>query len=130
MNFLYSAWGMRVLAPACLALEIWIIWGESWFVRVAGVIGIVIICLTWYGQEIRLRHRKSDLWAEAASTGDPMAYLAAHDYFAGLRWRDQLQIVRWVSEHPWEFTTQEDLDDAPPVVRGFVAAMTNPPREP
>lgn len=90
--------------------------------------GAVLMILAQLQVERSRRRLRRVNWEAAARSPDPIAYLAQTEYMNGLTPRECTTVLVWQVEHGFRWT-DEDVEAAPDVVRGWVLAGERAPRE-
>jgi uncharacterized membrane protein len=89
--------------------------------------GFVAWC--WFFCERVWRRTDARRWDLAAASDDPIAWMASHEYLMSLSSRQQDQFLKEIEALGDDFASVP-VDDLPPLLRGYRAALNEPPREP
>jgi hypothetical protein len=89
---------------------------SSWWV---GVATLLVLAFVQWGLEASRRMTDDLRWQVAATTRDPVGYLAGAEYLDTLNRRQRRELTQWFKNTQGEV----HYDDLPPVVRGFVDAV-------
>ena len=127
-NWLFSIWTTRALMTFAVAVNLHTVVTIDGAWRVLGVVMITLMLAVWALAEATRRRSQRRRWDIAADTVDPVGFLAQAEYMSRLSLREHKAVLDWVVDHGFAWT-DDDVDDAPPVVRGWIEAGTRPPRE-
>lgn len=134
MGYCYKRWyrwTMRLIlafATAANLRSVVVNWPDARWVSVLAALTVVFVA--WCMRRVERTWRdldalREDRWVRAAASGDPIGYMAGHDYVVGLSGRELQEFAEALRAVPED----SDFEDLPPVVQGYIRAVVDPPRE-